>query len=296
MKMRIIRNTSVLRAVVSALVATVAVAQSGVAFAGPTLAATDTATFGGESGVDDEKVKAAELAKATQNPVANLISVPLQNNFDWGGGSNNDGFQYKLTVQPVVPVSLNEDWNVISRTILPYVYQKDVIGKSSQSGLADTSQSFFFSPAKPTRRWIWGAGPALQIPTATDDRLGEEKWGAGPTVVALRQQGPWTYGLLFSHIWSFAGEAGRAEVSRTFLEPFVSFTTKTFTSFGANTESSYDWKDSQWTVPINVFAQQLLKVGRQPISVQVGGRYYAEGPSGAPEWGLRFQLTLLFPI
>ena len=118
--------------------------------------------------------------------------------------------------------------------------------------------------------WIWGAGPVLQIPTATDDLLGEEKWGAGPTAVVLRQQGPWTYGALINHVWSFAGESGRSDVNRTFLQPFVSFTTKTITSFGMNTESTYDWQGSQWTLPLNVFVQQLLKVGKQPIALQLG--------------------------
>jgi len=285
-------------ALVTALAATTAVAQSDLGFYRPlTLAPADAlSSGGGGAGGDHEKAKAAELAKATQNPIASLISVPLQNNFDWGGGPNGDGFQYKLNVQPVIPVSLSEDWNVISRTILPFVYQEKVIGTSSQSGLADTVQSFFFSPVKPAPGgWIWGAGPVLQIPTATDDRLGEEKWGAGPTGVALKQQGPWTYGLLFNHVWSFAGEGGRADVNRTFLEPFVSYTTKTFTSFAVNTESNYDWEQGQWLVPVNMAVQQLLKVGKQPIALQVGGRYYAQGPSGAPEWGLRFQLTLLFP-
>jgi len=248
------------------------------------------------TGGDDEKAKAAALAKATLNPIASLISVPLQNNFDWGGGPNDDGFQYKLTVQPVIPISLDEKWNLISRTILPYVYQDDVMGDSSQSGLADTVESLFFSPVKPTKSgWIWGAGPVLQLPTATDDLLGEEKWGAGPTAVVLKQQGRWTYGALVNHVWSFAGESGREDVNRTFLQPFVSCTTKTFTSFGLNTESTYDWQREQWTVPVNAFVQQLLKVGKQPISLQVGGRYYAEGPSEAPEWGLRFQMSFLFP-
>jgi hypothetical protein len=283
---------------VAALVATTAVAQSESGFYRPlTLAPADAASSGGGgAGADDEKAKAAALAKATLNPIASLISLPLQNNFDWGAGPNDDGFQYKLNVQPVIPISLNEHWNVISRTILPYVYQENYIGTSSQSGLADTVQSFFFSPVNPTKGgWIWGAGPVLQIPTATDDLLGEEKWGAGPTGVALKQQGAWTYGLLFNHTWSFAGEDARADVNRTFLQPFVSYTTKTFTSFGANTESTYDWEREQWTVPINVFVQQLLKLGKQPIALQLGGRYYAEGPSGAPEWGLRFQVSLLFP-
>jgi hypothetical protein len=213
---------------------------------------------------------------------------------------SGDGFQYKLTVQPVIPISLSEDWNVISRTIIPYVYQEHrlneaLLGKS-QSGLADTTQSLFFSPTKPARGgWIWGVGPVLQIPTATDDLLGEEKWGAGPTAVILKQEGHVTYGALVNHVWSFAGEENREDVNRTFLQPFVSYTTKTFTSFGVNTESSYDWVRDQWTVPIHVFVQQLLKVGKQPISLQLGGRYYAEGPSDAPEWGLRFQVSFLFP-
>lgn len=258
--------------------------------------ADSTASSGTEVAGDDAKAKAAELAKKLSNPIANLISLPLQNNLDWGGGPNDDGFQYKLTVQPVIPISLNEDWNVISRTILPYVYQKNIIDTSSQSGLADTSQSFFFSPVKPTKGgWIWGAGPVLQIPTATDDLLGEEKWGAGPTAVVLKQEGAWTYGALVNHIWSFAGESGRDDVNRTFLQPFMSYTTKTFTTFGLNTESSYDWEREQWTVPINATVQQLLKVGKQPLALQLGGRYYAEGPSGAPEWGLRFQVSFLFP-
>jgi len=263
----------------------------------PLAPATADATSSSDGGAgDDAKAQEAALAKATLNPVASLISVPIQNNFDWGAGPKDDGFQYKVTVQPVIPISLNEDWNVISRTIMPYVYQENVIGTSTQSGLADTSQSFFFSPVKPTSGgWIWGAGPVLQLPTATDDLLGEEKWGAGPTGVALKQQGPWTYGVLFSHTWSFAGEGGRANINRTFLEPFVSFTTKTFTSLGANTESTYDWQQSQWNVPINVFVQQILKIGKQPIALQLGGRYYAEGPSGGPEWGLRFQVSFLFP-
>jgi hypothetical protein len=283
---------------VCALAATTALSQSELTPSRSlTLAPADASpSSGGGTEVDDEKAKAAALAKATLNPIASLISLPLQNNFDWGAGPNDDGFQYKLNVQPVIPISLNENWNVISRTILPYVYQENYIGTSSQSGLADAVQSLFFSPVKPAKGgWIWGAGPVLQIPTATDDLLGEEKWGAGPTAVVLKQEGHWTYGALLNHIWSFAGEDSRSDVNRTFLQPFVSYTTKTFTSFGANTESSYDWQRSQWTVPINVFVQQLLKVGKQPIALQLGGRYYAEGSGEAPEWGLRFQVSFLFP-
>ena len=239
---------------------------------------------------------AAELAKNLSNPVAALISVPFQNNFDFGAGPGGDGFQYKLNIQPVIPITLNEDWNLISRTILPYVYQENIFGKTSQSGLSDTVQSLFFSPKAATAGgWIWGAGPVLLLPTATDDLLGTEKWGAGPTAVLLKQQNGWTYGVLANHIWSFAGEDARADVNATFLQPFVSFSTKKQTTFVLNTESTYDWETSQWTVPVNAVVSQLVKVGKLPVQFSLGGRYYAEKPAQGPEWGLRFAVTFLFP-
>ena len=239
---------------------------------------------------------AADLAKQLQNPVAALISVPFQSNFDWGGGRDGDGFQYRLNIQPVIPFGLNDDWNLISRTILPYIYQEDVIGRGIQSGLSDTVQSLFFSPKAPTSTgWIWGAGPVLLIPTATDDLLGGEKWGAGPTALILRQEKGWTYGILANHLWSYAGEDARDEVNATFLQPFLSFTSPSQTTLGLNLESTYDWERGQWTVPVNLALSQLVKIGGAPVQFQLGGRYYAEGPGNAPEWGLRFGVTLLFP-
>ena len=205
---------------------------------------------------------AADLAKKLSNPVAALISVPLQNNVDFGAGPRGDGLQYKLNFRPVGPFSLSEEWNLISRTIVPYVYQKDIIGNSSQSGLSDTTQSLFLSPKEPTAGgWIWGAGPVLLFPTATDDLLGVEKCGIGPTAVVLKQEGGWTYGALANHLWSFAGEEARADVKATFLQPFLSFTTKQQTTFALNTETTYDWENSQWTVPLNLSVSQLVKLG-----------------------------------
>jgi len=152
------------------------------------------------------------------------------------------------------------------------------------------------SPAKPTKSgWIWGAGPALLFPTATDDLLGAEKWGAGPTAVVLKQQKGWTYGALVNHIWSFAGESDRAEVNATYLQPFVSFTTKKAMTFTLNTESTYDWQGHQWTVPLNFMVQQLVKIGKQPVALTLGARYYADKPDGGPDWGLRFAVIFLFP-
>jgi hypothetical protein len=143
---------------------------------------------------------------------------------------------------------------------------------------------------------IWGAGPVLLLPTATDDALGSEKWGIGPTGVALKQAGPWTVGILAAHVWSFAGNADRSDISATTLQPFLSYTTKTHTTVGVYTESSYNWKGEQWQVPLIVQAGQLFKLGPQILQFAIGGKYWAESSDNGPEgWGLRLQLTLLYP-
>ena len=168
-------------------------------------------------------------------------------------------------------------------------------GIDDASGLGDTVQSFFFSPKKPVGGWILAAGPVALWPTATDSQLGGEQWGAGPTALALRQKGPWTFGLLTNHLWSYAGDNARAEVNATFIQPFVSYITSTKTTFTINSETTYDWTGQQWSVPVNLVISQLFKVGSQPMQAFVGGRYYLEGPDGGPEWGLRAGLVLLFP-
>ena len=242
--------------------------------------------------------QAAELAKKLSNPIASLISVPLQYNDDSYGGASDGASVSRLVIQPVVPFSLNEDWNLITRTLIPLVDQKGIpLAALNESGLGDTSASFFFSPKAPTAGgWIWGAGPVFLLPTATKDVLGTEKWGIGPTAVVLRQEGPWTVGMLTNHIWSVAGDDNRNNVSATLLQPFVSYTAKTHTTFSLNTESSYDWKGEQWSVPLNIAVAQLFKVGTQILQFQVGARYWADSPAGGPEgWGWRAQLTFLFP-
>jgi hypothetical protein len=236
-----------------------------------------------------------ELAKKLQNPVASLISLPLQSNWDFGVG-RADAMRFTLNVQPVIPLSLGPDWNLITRTIVPFIHaEASVPGGESAGGIGDIVQSLFFSPSAPLGGWILGGGPVFLYPSASDDALGAEKWGAGPTALVLRQDSGFTYGILANHIWSFAGNSKRQDVSATFIQPFVSYTTKTSTTFGLNAESTYDWENSQWTVPINVNVSQLLKLGAQPIQLSLGGRYYAERPIGGPDWGIRFTVTFLFP-
>jgi hypothetical protein len=239
-----------------------------------------------------------DLAQQLANPVAALISVPIQLNYDEGIGPTGDGTRSVLNIQPVIPVSLGNDWNLISRTIVPLIWQEDIgPGTGSQSGLGDILQSFFFSPKAPTAGGlIWGAGPAFLLPTATDDLLGAEQWSAGPTGVVLVQRGPWTVGGLANHLWSFAGEDNRADINRTFLQPFASYTTQNAWTFTLQTESSYDWEAEEWSVPINAVASRLVRVGRQPVSFFGGVRYWAESPTGGPDdWGVRLGMTLLFP-
>jgi len=237
-----------------------------------------------------------ELAKKLSNPIASLISVPFQNNWDFGIGSE-DAKRYTLNVQPVIPFSIGTNWNLITRTILPFISaQSPVMGGEDSSGLGDILQSFFFSPKAPTSGgWIWGVGPVILYPSGTD-RLSADKWGAGPTAVFLRQESGWTYGLLANHVWTFAErDEVKPDVNATFIQPFLSYTTKTYTTFGINTESSYNWEGEKWTVPFNITVAQLLKIGGMPIQFTVGARYYADKPDGGPDWGLRFQVTFLFP-
>ena len=278
-----------------------------------------------------------ELVKQLSNPVASLISVPFQANWDFRMGPLDQGTQFKLNFQPVIPISLNKDWNLIIRTIVPYINQEDVrkgplpsfpglpddvlapfpgnvrdeLNRAAekafnraakkrpvdhhQEGLGDILQSFFISPKEPFGGWIVAVGPALLYPSATDDKLGTEKWAAGPTALALQQEGGWTYGVLANHLWSYAGDVDRRSVNATFVQPFLSYSTKTKTTFTLNSESTYDWNESQWTVPLNAIVSQLVRIGKLPVQFAVGGRYYAEGPSGAPDWGLRFVVTPLFP-
>lgn len=236
---------------------------------------------------------ADELSKKLANPVASMISVPLQGNFEFGGGSHRNGFAATTNIQPVIPLPLNQDWNLIIRTVLPVIH-RDRYGSADGTGLGDVTQSFFFTP-RGSGHLTWGIGPVFLWPTATDDRFGSGKWGAGPTALVLTQQGAWTIGGMANHIWSYAGPDGRRDVSATFLQPFVSYQFGHGLSASANVEATYDWIARKWTVPINISAAQVFKLGQQVMSAGIGFKYYAVRPSEAPRWGVRATLTFLFP-
>ncbi len=245
------------------------------------------------------------LAQQLTNPLANLISVPIQTNYDDGYGTGN-GHKVFTNVQPVIPIELNENWNMISRTIVPIVWdQKDIspLGPSGhQTGFGDITQSLFFSPSQPRQvgslgNMVWGAGPVLTLPTGNSDPLlGTGKWGLGPTAVVLFLKGGWTYGALANHVWDVAGKSSRADVSSTFMQPFVSYTTKSAWTYSLNTESLYNWETDQWSVPINAAVSKLISIGQQKVSLQAGLRYWADSPTGGPDdLGFRAQITFLFP-
>jgi hypothetical protein len=262
--------------------------------------------------VEAETDEATKLAKQLSNPISSLISVPFQANEDFGYGPSHNGYKFTLNIQPVIPISISKDWNLILRTIVPIVSQHDLFyvenvprslgltQNRSQDGLSDTTQSFFFSPKKPGPfGLIWGVGPALLYPTGTHPFLGTGTFSIGPTVVVLEQVGGWTVGALMNQLWSVYTEDHRKTFSQLFLQPFIAYTLKTHTTFTISSEASANWNntpgDAKWTVPLVFSISQILKVGKQPISVQVGGKYYADSPRYGPDWGVRLSATLLYP-
>lgn len=253
----------------------------------------------------------SDLAQKLTNPLADLISMPFQGNIDFGIGPGG-GHKMFTNIQPVIPISLNDDWNIVSRTILPVIDQQGIDLASDRSdafGLGDTVQSLFFSPTNP-EPFVWGLGPVFLLPTATDTALGSDKWGAGPTGVVFMKSGPWTYGLLANHLWDFAGTSSSGNyitlpdgqvtstdnsVNLTYIQPFASYTTSTATTFTVNSESTYNWDANQWTIPINFQVSQLVKIGGAPVSVYAGVRWYAEASDQGPDWGARLGFTLMLP-
>jgi hypothetical protein len=239
----------------------------------------------------------AELAKQTQNPVADVISVPFENYFYFNAGPNHATL-YDLNVKPVIPFHLNEDWNLITRTIIPIVNEPSLsLGSRSGFGLGDINPSFFLSPAK-SSGFIWGVGPTFTLPTATDSLLGSRKFSMGPTAVALIDKGPWLYGALVYNQWSVAGW-GKQNVNNMLIEPFANY------NFGKGWHLSTaplitaNWEtegSQQWTVPVGGGIGKLVRFGKFPADILVQAYSNVEHPKYTPDWELRFQITFLFPV
>lgn len=239
---------------------------------------------------------AEELAKKLSNPVASLVSVPFQNNTDWGIGPNN-GSKNTLNFQPVVPIALNPNVNMIVRVILPIVTQQDIIGPgTSQTGLSDITATAFFAPSNPKNGLIWAIGPAFLIPTGTSKYLGTQKFGLGPSGLILKQQRALTYGMLANQIWSVVGSSDRSPVNQLFLQPFITHNWKSGAGLGVNAELTENWHAGTFTGFINPLVSGVTKLGTQTVQLGLGPRIPIAGPDGAKsDFGIRAVFTLVFP-
>lgn len=234
----------------------------------------------------------ADLAKQLSNPVANLISLPIQNNIDMGVGEFG-GVKLTTNVQPVIPVNLSEDWLLITRTILPIISQHSITASGeNQNGISDAVISGFLSPK--SSKVTWGAGPVILAPTGSDDYLSLKKWGIGPTAVVLMQKGAFTYGMLANQVWSFAGDDDRADVSMAYFYPFVAYNWQSGAGASFNFEWTQNWKAQTSTVYLTPVVSGITSFGKQKVSLAVGPRI-PFGSDTPGDFGIRANITFIFP-
>jgi hypothetical protein len=239
----------------------------------------------------------ADLAQKTQNPVSDLISVPFQNNTNFGIGPN-DRVQNVLNIQPVIPFGIGENWNIITRTIAPVIYQPDILSASGGSNfLGDINATIFLSPAEPGEI-IWGAGPVVLLPTASKEEYGSKKWGLGPSVVVLSMNGPWVYGVLANNVWSVAGDEDRGDINQMLVQYFINYNLPdnwylvSAPIITANWEAS---SDDKWIVPFGGGVGKIFRIGKLPLNGSVHGYYNVKTPEYGADWTIRAQLQFLFP-
>jgi hypothetical protein len=238
------------------------------------------------------------LRKAAQNPIASLISVPVQNNSNFGIGPDGRT-QDIVNIQPVIPARLTANWNLISRIITPIVYQPTVSQPINQgaAGFGDLNPSFFLSPAKASKI-IWGVGTAIVLPTATNPVLGQGKWSAGPSVVVLTQPGKWTLGALINNVWSFAGQSARPDVNQMLLQYFINYNLKKGYYITWQPTLTANWQadnGGRWVVPFGGGIGRIMKIGFQPVNLSLQFYGNAVHPPGASPWGMKMQIAFLFP-
>jgi len=235
-----------------------------------------------------------ELVKQTQNPVANLISVPLQANWDFGIGDRDDSSTL-VNFQPVMPFAASPDTNVILRLIVPITSQPTPSGQRI-NGMGDTSATAFFSPSKSSKH-VWGLGPAVLLPTATNPGLGTEKFSLGPSVVYLQQPGNWTFGILASQVWSVDGPKDRDAVNQGFFQPFVNYSMGNGLSAGMMMEATVKWEASggRTTAPLLLTVNKIAMLGKRPVNFVLGAGPMVASPDGGPKWRFRLQAVFLYP-
>jgi len=235
------------------------------------------------------------LARKLRNPVSSLINLPLVDNVDFGGGPNKNGVRSTLNIEPIIPFPVSPKWKLVSRLTMPIIDQQNVIPGTTQHGLGDTSERLLLSPAKANSLGVnWGAGPAFMVPTATNDHLGWSRWCTGPAGALNWHQGPWTASLQTYQLFSVAGE-GTHIINTMTIQPSVSYIFPTDTTLSLSSDSVFDWRSTQYTCPVNLTVYQLTKIGDVPVNLGAGLRYYVSRPMGAPEWGFRCSITLIFP-
>ena len=245
------------------------------------------------------ELSAEELAKLAQNPVGNLISLPFQNNTNFNVGPYN-GTQNILNIQPVIPISVDADWNIITRTIVPVISQPQLTPTMDRkNGIGDTVFTAFLSPANPGK-WIWGAGPVLQIPTNTSEELGNKNWGLGPSVVVLHldKGSPWVYGALVNNVWSLSGGKQGGAYNNGLLQPFVNYNFPAGFYLTSAPILTVDWKadsGNQWTVPLGGGVGKIFHFGKLPVNAQLSAYYNVVKPDFGANWQLRAQVQLMFP-
>jgi len=237
------------------------------------------------------------LAKASQNPVADMITLPFQDNMNFGIGPY-DRTQNIINVQPVIPIHLNQNWNLITRTILPIIHQPAITqAGGATDGLGDLNPTLFLSPRDPGKL-IWGAGPVFVFPTATDRVLGQEKWSLGPSLVLLTMPGKWVIGVLANNVWSVAGNQNRTYVNQFLMQYFINYNMPKgwyITSAPIITANWAAKSSDVWTVPFGGGFGRVFKLGHQPLNIGVQGYYNVWKPELGADWQLRLQITLLFP-
>jgi hypothetical protein len=248
----------------------------------------------------DSADDATALAKKLQNPIGNLYSFPFQNNINFNYGPHG-GTQDILNVQPVIPIHINEDWNVITRTILPLIWQPSLApAHTVPFGTGPTTFSAFLSPSNPVNGWLWGIGPAIQAPTISDKTLGSPVWGGGPTGVLVYMKGPWVAGALVNNVWSFGGTTGRGGTSyNMFLtQPFVNYNFGEGWYVGTSPIITANWLTAgnyAWTLPVGANVGKVVKIGgKLPVNFSLGAYYNALRPEFGSTWQLRTQITLIF--